>query len=100
MRMRASKGAGAVRFGVLGNLSATNSPIARSENIAAANVDPIKARGEVCRFNHPRWAAQLTTAGAISERKPETTPIPTANAKRQCRLIMMDEADAWRLSQV
>jgi hypothetical protein len=66
---------------MLGNLSATNSPIASRENIATAVVDPIKARNEPCKFNHPRCAAQATTAGAINERKPATIPIPIAKTK-------------------
>jgi hypothetical protein len=41
----------------------------------------MNARGELCRLNHPRQAAQLTTAGAVSERKPAVTPIPKAKAK-------------------
>ena len=40
----------------------------------------MNATGEPCRFNHPRYAAQLTTAGAVSVRKPATTPIPKAKA--------------------
>src|SRR6266480_3706842 len=81
MRMRASKGTREVRLGVLGILSAINSPIANSERIATATVDPINARDELCRFNQPRWAAQLTAAGAVSERNPATSPIPPAKAQ-------------------
>jgi RNA polymerase sigma-70 factor (ECF subfamily) len=46
MRMRANKGASAVRLGVWGNLSPTNSPMAKTENIATAAVDSIEGSGE------------------------------------------------------
>jgi len=71
-RNRANNGAKAVRFGVPGSLSAINSPMAKVENIATAAVDPINARGEPCRFNQPKCAAQATTAGGSNERKPAT----------------------------
>jgi len=38
------------------------------ESMTTAAVDPIKASGESRRFNHPRWTAQLTKAGAVKER--------------------------------
>lgn len=44
--MRAVNGAGAVRFDIIGSLSAMSSPIASTENIATAVVDPMKATGE------------------------------------------------------
>src|SRR6266480_2901570 len=81
MRMRASKGTREVRLGVLGILSAINSPIANSERIATATVDPINARGELCRFNHRRLRAQSSAARAVSERTPATIPILTAKAQ-------------------
>jgi hypothetical protein len=56
-------------------------PMAKMENIATAAVDPINARGEPCRFNHPKCAAQATTAGGSNERKPATIPIPIAKTK-------------------
>jgi hypothetical protein len=81
--MRANNGAKAVRFGVFGSLSATNSPMAKIENIATAAVDPINAKGEPCRFNEPKCAAQATIAGASNERSPATIPIPIARRKMQ-----------------
>ena len=39
--MRAINGAGAVRFCIMGSLSAINSPIASTENTATAVVDPM-----------------------------------------------------------
>src|SRR5215471_7704282 len=78
-RMRANSGAKAVRFGVLGSLSATNSPIAKMENIATAALDPMNARGEPFRFNQSKCAAQATTAAGSNERKPATIPIPIAS---------------------
>jgi hypothetical protein len=79
--MRAINGAGAVRFDIIGSLSAINSPIASTENIATATVDPMNASGEPCRFNQPRCAPHATTAGAVNERNPATIPIPRARAK-------------------
>ena len=79
--MRAIKGTGAVRFGIIGSLSATNSPIASTENIPTAVVDPMNASGDPCRFNQPRYAPHATTAGAVSERNPATIPIPRAKRK-------------------
>lgn len=81
VKMRANKPTSAVRFGVLGSLSATNSPIASRENITTAVVDPINATGEPSRFNRPRCVAHATTAGAVNERKPATIPIPPARTK-------------------
>ena len=79
--MRASNGAGAVRFGIIGSLSAINSPIASTESIATAVVDPMNASGEPCRFNQLRCAPHATTAGAVNERNPATIPIPRARTK-------------------
>jgi hypothetical protein len=44
--MRAINGAGEVRFGIIGSLSATNSPIASRENIATDAVDSMNANGD------------------------------------------------------
>ena len=79
--MRAVRGTAVVRLGVLGNMSPTYSTIASKENIATAAVDPMNAKGDPCRFSHPRWAAQLTAAGAVKDRKPATIPMPKATAK-------------------
>ena len=62
-------------------MSAINSPTASSEVITTVTVDPMKAKGEPCRFNQPVVAAQLMMAGAVIERKPATTPIPIARRK-------------------
>src|SRR5262249_4497616 len=40
----------------------------------------MNANGEAERFIQPRWAAQATTAGAVNERKPATTPIQNARS--------------------
>src|SRR3979490_50086 len=40
--------------------------------------EPSSARRESCRSSRWRCAAQLTTAGAVSDRKPATIPIPKA----------------------
>jgi hypothetical protein len=58
-----------------------NSRRARSEKITVVIIDPIKASGELLRFNQPRWAAHATTAGGVNERKPAAKPRPKANAK-------------------
>ena len=79
--MRAAKGAGAIRLGVVGNKSPTNSKIASAENKMTAHVEAMNARGESCRLSHPKCAAQATAAGAVSARKPATTPIPKAKAR-------------------
>ena len=79
--MRAINGAGAVRFGIIGSLSAINSPIASTESIATAGVDPMNASDEPCRFNQLRCAPHATTAGAVNERNPATIPIPRARTK-------------------
>src|SRR6476620_2512370 len=81
MRMRAVSGNGAVRFGVDGWRSANNSSRARSEKITTVIDAPMKESGEYVRFNQPKWAAQATTGGGVSERNPAVKPIPNANAK-------------------
>src|SRR4029453_12990195 len=81
MRMRATSGKGAVRFGVVGCRSRNNSNRARIEKITAVIIDPIKASGELLRFNQPRCAAHATTAGGVNARKPAAKPRPRANAK-------------------
>ena len=44
-----------------------------------AQADPMKARAEPERLIQPRCAAQATTAGAVMDRNPATTPIPKAS---------------------
>jgi hypothetical protein len=81
VRIRAVSGKGAVRFDVVGCRSRNNSNRASIENIAAATIDPIKASGELLRFNQPKCAAHATTASGVNERKPAAKPRPRANAK-------------------
>ncbi len=38
----------------------------------------MNAKADPLRSSQPRRAAQLTAAGAVSERNPATNPIPTA----------------------
>src|SRR5205823_2678406 len=44
-----------------------------------ATVDPRKDRPVFARLSQPRWAAHATTAGAVNDRKPATTPIRNAS---------------------
>ena len=68
---RAINGAGAVRFGIVGSLSAINSPNASRENIATAVVDPMRYRVLDAKGNHYKVEYQengggtLTTASTI-----------------------------------
>jgi hypothetical protein len=55
--------------------------------MTTVTIDPIKARGDPWRFNHPRYAAQLTAAGAVNERNPATTPIPKAEKRMRSELM-------------
>jgi len=68
---------------VEGCRSRNNSNTASSEKITTAIVDPMKASGELLRFNQPRCAAHATTAGGVKERNPAVKPIPKANAKME-----------------
>ena len=70
--MRAINGAGAVRFGIVGSLSAINSPIASRENITTAAVDPMNASGEPCKFNQLRCAPMpLQRARSMNATRPQ-----------------------------
>src|SRR6202158_349543 len=77
--MRAVSPTAAVRAGVEGSWSATNSPKAPTVKMPTAHAEPMKAKGEPWRLIHPRCAAQATTAGAVMDRKPVTTPIPNTS---------------------
>ena len=46
-----------------------------------AMIDPMKAIGELLRFNQPRCAAHATTAGGVNERNPAPKPMPRVNAR-------------------
>src|SRR4029077_1605981 len=71
---RNTRGPRLVRFGVFGSLSATSSASAKDDRIMIAAREPKKDSLEPLRAKHPRCAAQLTRAGAVSERKPAMTP--------------------------
>src|SRR4029077_15061794 len=71
---RNARGTGLVRFGVFGSLSATSSASARADRIMVAALEPKEDSHEPLRSSHPRCAAQLTSAGAVSERNPAMTP--------------------------
>ena len=47
--------------------------------MTTAHTEPMNANGEPERLSQPKCAAQATTAGAVSERSPATTPIPNAS---------------------
>src|ERR1700747_89368 len=78
MMIRVAKIGGAVRAGVLGSLSLTSSPTARTLMTIAVMSLAIQDAQVACRLIQPRKAAQATTAGAVSERNPATTPISKA----------------------
>src|SRR3989442_344083 len=56
-----------------------NSTSAPRVKMPTAQADPMKARAEPERLIQPRCAAQATTAGAVMDRNPATTPIPKAS---------------------
>src|SRR3979490_181574 len=78
-RTRKANGKGLVRFGTKDNLSAISSPIPSAETAKTAIVEPSSARRESRRSSRWRCAAQLTQAGAVSDRNPATIPIPKAH---------------------
>jgi hypothetical protein len=45
----------------------------------------MKAKEEPCKSSHPRQAAQLTAAGAVSERSPATKPMQRARRRREVK---------------
>src|SRR5260370_3915450 len=89
---------GASGLGVFGSLSAINSPIASTLKMYGVAAQPRNASQVFARCSQQRRAAQLTTAGAVSERSPAITPIRKANRysdmtnrllshpRRHCRL--------------
>src|ERR1700756_2807613 len=85
--MRAQSPTGAVRAGVLGSWSATNSTSAKTVKIPRLHFDPMNAKGELWRLIQPRWEAQATTAGAVSERSPATIPMPKASNRANVEVI-------------
>ena len=84
-----TRGAGLVRFGVFGSLSATTSASARDDRIMIAVHEPKKDIHEPLRSSHPRCAAQLTNAGAVSERNPAMTPMEKHPRYRTALLTFM-----------
>src|SRR6516225_1768404 len=75
---RAAKIGGAVRAGVLGSLSLTSSPTARTVRTITVIRLATQDAQVWSKSIQPRNAAQATTAGAVSERNPATTPINKA----------------------
>ena len=75
MIARNTRGPRSVRLGIWGSLSATSSASARSDRIMVAVLEPRKDSHEPLRSSHPRCAAQLTSAGAVSERNPAMIPM-------------------------
>src|SRR5262252_4392659 len=86
---RNRRGPKLVRFGVFGSLSDTSSPSARSDRIMIAPCDPAKDSHEPLRSSQPRCAAQLTSAGAVSDRNPAMTPMEKHPRKRTALLTFM-----------
>jgi len=86
---RNRRGPKLVRFGVFGSLSDTSSPSARSDRIMIAPFDPAKDSHEPLRSSQPRCAAQLTSAGAVSDRNPAMTPMEKHPRKRTALLRFM-----------
>src|SRR4051812_35702848 len=75
----------AVRGGVLGSLSLTSSATARMLRITTVTMFPIHDAQVWLRLIQFRKAAQATAAGAVTDRKPATTPINRANSRtRTC----------------
>src|SRR3990170_3347020 len=86
------------RFGGVGSLSATSSATARLEKIATAAVDPMSANGEPWRSSQPRCVAQLPAAGAVSDRKPATKPMPAARMRTYEESVIGGEVGYWLLA--
>src|SRR5437762_8394554 len=81
-RMRAPNPPGALRLGAEGSWSMTSSTNASTVNIPTAQTEPMKASGVPASRSQPRWAAQLTAAGAVKVRRPAMTPIRRANSSK------------------
>ena len=56
-----------------------------------AVLDPTKDSREPLRSSHPRCAAQLTSAGAVSERNPAMTPMEKQPTNRTALLTFMPD---------
>ena len=72
--MRAISPGGVVRAGVFGSLSAISSMTAKSVRTMSVTGRSIKASLLPAKSSQPRYAAQPTTAGAVSERSPVRLP--------------------------
>ena len=79
LTIRATNPLGAMRLGVFGSLSTTNSPIASRVRMNGVAGLPRNPKGVPLRCSHCKRAAQLTAAGAVNVRDPATTPIRNAN---------------------
>src|SRR5207248_11435402 len=75
---RVTKLTGALRLGVFGSLSTTNSPIAATLKMYGVPANPKKASRVFSKCSNLKRAAQLTAAGAVIERSPATMPIRSA----------------------
>src|SRR5579864_5363912 len=85
LTMRTANDGGALRLGVLGSLSFTNSAIASRLKMYGVAEEPRNAAQVLDRSNHLRRAAQLTTVGAVSARRPAITP--TANDRASTEVV-------------
>jgi hypothetical protein len=72
--MRAISPGGAVRAGVFGSLSAISSMAAKTVRTMSVTGRSMKASLVPAKSSQPRFAAQQTTAGAVSERSPVRLP--------------------------
>jgi len=79
LTIRATNPLGAMRLGVFGSLSTTNSPIASRVRMNGVAGLPRNPKGVPLRCSHCKRAAQLMAAGAVNVRDPATTPIRNAN---------------------
>src|SRR5579863_2003740 len=95
--MRAIRPTGAVRAGAFGSLSAISSTTAPTVKTATAASEPRKWTRVWPRSIQPRCAAQATTAGAVRERKPQTTPIK--NARTRTRVGVMEISFAYEIAE-
>src|SRR5579875_3125237 len=79
--IRATNDGGAVRLGVLGSLSVTSSPTARTLKMATVMGCPTQAAHVPFRLIQCSIAAHATTAGAVSDRNPAMIPINRASSR-------------------
>ena len=78
---RAPNCIGTRRLGVLGSWSVTNSPSARMVSTATVIGCATHSAHVPSRSIQPSAPAHATTAGAVSARKPATTPISRASSR-------------------